>query len=66
MTPKEATGIQSQRMQISLECARDAAGLPLVNDDPPVELSPKAKSLIQRVCISQRVKISQLRPHVFT
>jgi len=50
-TPKEATGVQSQRMQISLECARDAAGLPLVNEDPPAEISAKAKSLIQRVCI---------------
>ena len=52
MAPKEAMGVQSQRMQISLECARDAAGLPLADDDPPVELSAKAKSLIQRVCIS--------------
>ena len=43
-------GIQTQRMQISLECARDAAGLPAEGTlGPPEEPSPEMKALIKRV-----------------
>lgn len=43
-------GIQTQRMQISLECAPDAAGLPAEGTPgPPEEPSPKMKALIKRV-----------------
>ena len=46
-------GIQTQRMQISLECARDAAGLPAEGTPgPPEEPSPEMKALIKRVTAS--------------
>ena len=48
-TPEEAMGILAQRMQISLECARDAAGLPPVNTQPPAQLSADRKAMIHKV-----------------
>lgn len=48
-TPKEAMGILAQRMQISLECARDAAGLQPVNTQPPEQLSANRKAMIHKV-----------------
>ena len=42
-------GILAQRMQISLECARDAAGLPPVNTQPPEQLSVDRKAMIHKV-----------------
>ena len=48
-TPEEAVGTLAQRMQISLECARDAVGLLPVNTQPPEQLSANRKAMIHKV-----------------
>lgn len=48
-TPEEAKGIHAQCMQISLEAARDRAGLAAVNREPPQQPSGKMKALIYKV-----------------